>query len=85
VSEIETAIQQWVVNVAAATRDAAALTGESRLMDEGWLDSLHIVELAEFLEKRFSVSIDLDDVVPEHFATIGTVAALVRRAPRSSR
>jgi acyl carrier protein len=81
-SDIETVIEDWIASVSLRT---GPLTATTRLVDEGWLDSLQIVQLVEFLEKRFSISIDLEDMVAENFATIGAVAALVARSAGTSR
>jgi acyl carrier protein len=48
-----------------------------RLISGGVLDSLALVELVSFLEGRFGISIDEDDLVPEHFETMAAIAALV--------
>lgn len=80
-SDTDNVIAAWIVATTLATRP---VTPSTRLMDEGWLDSLQIVQLVEFLEERFSVAIDLDEMVPENFATIGAVTALVQRSPRTT-
>jgi acyl carrier protein len=81
-SEIERVVQQWITSASLSDR---LLTSDSRLVAEGWLDSLQIVQLVEYLEQRFSVSIDLDEMVPENFDTVGAVAALVSRSSKSTR
>ena len=81
-NDIETAIQQWI---AAASLHDGPITLQSRLVDEGWLDSLQIVQLVEHVEQQYGVAVDLDQMIPENFETIGAVAALVRRSPKSAK
>jgi acyl carrier protein len=54
------------------------------LLDEGWLDSLRIVRLVTFVESRFQVAVDLEELTPENFETVEHIASLIERA-RGSR
>jgi len=47
------------------------------LIDEGLLTSLQTVELVLFLEEKFGVSIDEDEVSEDNFRSISAIAALV--------
>jgi len=42
------------------------------------LDSTDILRLVVFVEERYGIEIGDDDLVPENFETIASVAALVR-------
>jgi hypothetical protein len=41
------------------------------------LDSLAIEELIAHIEESYRIHLDEDDIVPEHFASLGALAALV--------
>ena len=43
------------------------------------LDSIAIFTTVTFLEQRFGIEIPADDVVLEHFETIGAIEQLVQR------
>jgi acyl carrier protein len=43
------------------------------------IDSVGMIELVYALENRFSIQIRDDEVAPENFASIGSLAALVAR------
>jgi acyl carrier protein len=47
------------------------------------IDSLGFVELREQAEKRFGIVISDDDFTPENFATLSSLAGLIRRTPVS--
>jgi acyl carrier protein len=55
----------------------AELTDGYPLLERAVLDSTSLLELVDFLESRFGVVIDEEDLVPDHFGTIGDIAALV--------
>lgn len=57
----------------------ALLADDTPLLDDGVLDSMHIMLLVSYLEEQLDVSLPLEDVVPENFETPAAVAALAAR------
>lgn len=49
------------------------------LLRSGFLDSLTIVQLLEFIEAEFDVSVQDTDFDPDNFASIDAIAALIKR------
>jgi acyl carrier protein len=47
------------------------------LIEQGIIDSLGIICLLGFIEERFSVKIDGDELIPENFASIAAISSLV--------
>ncbi|MGE5221159.1 MAG: acyl carrier protein [Omnitrophica WOR_2 bacterium] len=52
---------------------------EDQLIENGIIDSLGIMSLLSFVEERFSMQIPGDDLMPENFASISAITALVDR------
>ena len=46
---------------------------------EGMLDSFDMVTLVATLDKRYGISIDGVDIIPEHFQNLDTITALLRK------
>jgi acyl carrier protein len=59
------------------------LTDDYPLLDKSVLDSLDILKLVSFLEDRFSIDVDDEDLVPDHFETISNIARFVERKTNS--
>lgn len=55
------------------------ITADSRLIDDGLLDSRTLWQLLSFLEDSFGIVVATEDIVPENFETIPLIAALVER------
>jgi acyl carrier protein len=55
------------------------LANEDPLIESGIIDSMGIMSLLAFLEREFSIEIPGDDLIPENFASIKAIAALVER------
>jgi acyl carrier protein len=52
---------------------------DTELIQKGILDSLGILDVVSFLENEFLISIADDELVPEHFHSLGTLSAFVRQ------
>jgi acyl carrier protein len=46
---------------------------ETRLVEEGVIDSMGVMELLAFIESTFGVTPDMDDLTIENFATINDI------------
>jgi acyl carrier protein len=53
------------------------------LFEAGYVDSMGIVELLEFLRGEFSVEIPDDDLLADDFSNIAGIARIVTRHPTS--
>jgi len=53
------------------------LRDEDRLVEPGIIDSLGILSLLEFIERKFSVQITDDDITAENFETPLAISRLI--------
>ena len=56
-----------------------SLDPELRLLEEGVLDSLGLQQLITYLEHKYSITVDDDDLLPENFETLNGIAALISK------
>jgi acyl carrier protein len=59
--------------------DADGLTDEDSLLDAGIIDSTGVLDLIGFIEQRYGVTVEDDELVPENLDSIARLAAFVRR------
>ena len=57
---------------------------ESSLRDDtplwgGVIDSVGLMQLITFIEERFEIEVDDEELTSAHFGTVGSIAALVDR------
>lgn len=76
--DIKKIIETFVVNELLLGRKASLGEHES-LIGGGFLDSLTLLELIAFVEKRFNVKIEDHEMTLEHFETIARMTELVSR------
>lgn len=78
-SPTETAIRQFIVEDVFYDRDLKNLGLDDSLLAKGLLDSLSILKTVTFCEEQFSITIPDEDVLPDHFESIRSIAKLVER------
>jgi acyl carrier protein len=59
--------------------DAASLTNEMSLLDQGIVDSTGVLEVIAFLEGEFGFRVDDEEMLPDNLDSIEKIAAFVRR------
>ena len=57
----------------------ASINDSIALLEDGLIDSLGILDLAEFLAERLGIEISDDDFEPANFETFGKLMAFVER------
>jgi acyl carrier protein len=76
-SSIATDIRAFIVHELQWSGPPDDLTDDYPLLDRSVLDSLDILKLVTFLEDRFSIDVDDEELVPEHFETISRIRQFV--------
>jgi len=75
----ETAIRTYLIEDVFYDRDLKNLGADDSLLEKGLLDSLSILKTVTFCEEQFGIQIPDDQVLPDHFETVRSIAALVER------
>lgn len=70
-------IREFLVSHSTQSVDANELDRSRDLLDEGVIDSLGLMELVEFLSKRFALEFEPSEIVPANFKTLASIGALV--------
>ena len=60
-------------------RDLTGVDDSTSLLQAGVLDSLGVMELVAFLQDRYGLTLDDDDLVPENLESVDAIAAFVAR------
>jgi len=56
-----------------------SLQDDTSFLEEGIIDSTGVLELVEFLEEAFEISVDDEDLIPENLDSINNVAAYLKK------
>jgi acyl carrier protein len=60
------------------------ITSTERLLENGILDSLGILDLVAYLEGEFAITVSDEELLPEHFETLERLTAFVERKRRDA-
>ena len=74
---IQQTIIQWISDNCLEGTGASELDAHLPLDQQGVLDSVGVLKLVSYLEDRYSVSVEIDDFIPENFATVSSIASLI--------
>lgn len=75
--EVEQRVRQYLVDNRRFHGSPETLTSDYRLIDKGVLDSMGIFEVISFLESQYGIQIEDQDIVPDNFESLKSIAKLV--------
>jgi methoxymalonate biosynthesis acyl carrier protein len=74
-----TEVEEFIVGEIALGRGIDGVAHDRDLLADEVIDSLGIVELIAFLERKYGVKVDDDDLAPENFRSVDTIVAFVEK------
>lgn len=72
-------MKQKVINILQEIRPEFDFTKNMNFLEQGMLDSFDVVSLVTALDEEFGISIDGIDILPENFASIDSIVALLTK------
>jgi acyl carrier protein len=81
---IADAIAEWTVTNFSIAQSATALPRDESLVELGYLDSYAVVELVDFLEKHWNISILNEEITREKMGSLNKMAALILEKRRAA-
>lgn len=75
-------MKEQIVEILKEIRPEFEFEGVENFFDEGMLDSFDLMTLVSTLDERFQIKIDGTDILPENFANVDAIAALVEKSPK---
>ncbi|MGE5307760.1 MAG: acyl carrier protein [Deltaproteobacteria bacterium] len=75
-------LEKYLLNEVAVETALESLAPDDDLLMQGIIDSMGIVQLTEFMEKRFGIRVMDDEMVPENFQNLRALADFVERKAR---
>jgi acyl carrier protein len=76
-AEVQDRLRSFIVEELQFEGDPGDLTDDYPLLEKGVIDSAGIFQVVSFVETEFGVEIANEELVPEHFGTLGGISRLV--------
>lgn len=64
--------------------DAGNLEDDTSFLGEGVIDSTGILEMVDFIEEKFNVTVEDDELVPENLDSINNLEAYIKRKSQNA-
>lgn len=77
-SDIKSALSGFILDNLLPGEDPGNLKDDTELKESGILDSMSTLKLVAFLEERFKIEFEADDLEPGNLSTITSLERLVR-------
>lgn len=77
-SQIESRIRDYIAKNLLYSSDGFPHGDDASFIQEGIVDSLGILQLVEFVQKDFEVTVDQQEVTPENFDSVNKLGRYVR-------
>jgi acyl carrier protein len=72
-------VEEFILREIAPGRGIDSVVHDSDLLAGEIIDSLGIVQLIAFLEAKYAIKVDDDDLDPENFRTLDSIVAFVEK------
>lgn len=75
--QLKSEIRQFIVDNFLYGRDDDTLGDEVSFLGKGIIDSTGILELVSFVEEKYSISIDDEELIPDNFDSLNKLSSFV--------
>ena len=77
--QIRRELRQFVTSNFLLSDADAGLTDDASFLEQGIVDSTGVLELVSFLERRYAITLDDAELVPDNLDSIGKLTAFLER------
>ena len=77
--QIEQQIRDFIARNMLYSSDGFPHSDDTSFLQEGIIDSFGVMELVEFVQSSFRMTVDQRDVTPDNFDSVRKLATFVRR------
>ena len=74
---IETDVRGFVTDNFLFGRKNVSLAGDDSLLEQGLIDSTGVLELVSFIENKFEIKVEDDDLVPDNLDSINRLITFI--------
>jgi acyl carrier protein len=72
-------LRQFVTDNFLLSEEDAGLADDASFLEQGIVDSTGVLELVSFLERRYAITLDDAELVPDNLDSIGKLTAFLER------
>ena len=77
-TDVEFGIRNYIAQNLLFSRNGYPYSDTTSLLEEGIIDSMNLLQLVTFVEEKFGVQVEDQDIVPDNFDSVSKIAAYIR-------
>lgn len=81
-SQIREELRNFVVDNFLLGQESPGLTDDASFLDQGIVDSTGVLELVSFLERRYAITLEDEELVPENLDSIDNLVGFLEHKLR---
>ena len=76
---IENTLKKYIYKKFVRGKDGDIVGDDESLFEKGIIDSLGLIKLVSFLEERFNVQVEDDELIPDNFDTVKNIKDYIEK------
>lgn len=73
----ESEIRDFIINLNGEKKED--LNNDDPLIEKGIIDSMTMLEMIAFIEEKYGIPIEDEEIIPENFDSINSIVAYIRK------
>ena len=78
-NQLKTELRRYITENFLFGQDDTALTDDASFLEKGLIDSTGVLEIVAHLEQEYRVSVEDEELIPQNFDSLNSLAAYVSR------
>jgi acyl carrier protein len=77
--EIKTKLRSYITDKFLMDDDSIKLVDDDSLMEKGIIDSTGVLELVNFIEETFGISVEDEELIPDNLDSLDNITAFIMK------
>ena len=78
-ADIKNELRKFIIERYLSRSKGARLSDEDSFLERGIIDSIGVIELAAFIQKRYGIKIKPPEIIPENFDTLDNLERYIEK------
>jgi acyl carrier protein len=76
--QLEQEVRQFIIDNFVFGNGDGSFSNEDSFLETGLLDSMSVMTLVEFVKEQYAISVEDDELVPDHWDSVSRIASFVQ-------
>ncbi|MGD0792491.1 MAG: acyl carrier protein [Terriglobales bacterium] len=76
--QLEQEVRQFIIDNFVFENSNGSFSNEDSFLETGLVDSMSIMTLVEFVREKYAISIEDEELVPDHWDSVSRIACFVQ-------